>query len=846
MHATCRSRIVSALWKARVVWLWMALQLTTAHAGVTVTPSALTNDYVGFCTLNISGLDNNGETVVIKEYMDTDNSGTITAGDILVRKFNVTDGHVSKIGGQRNINVPGDEDGAADGQITTKIAFSPSDVVSRNDVNYLFQVAPNGTGFTPFTTILAMTQKDYGGSGIAGSVSAGGTPKAGALVVFLQQVQGNYDFVGATHSDGSGNYSFKAPAGTYLVAAAAAGFVCNSGTAPVATVVAGSFSNGQNVTLTASARTISGTMQDSSSLAGLPAIPIQGQSQSGYVSITFTDGNGNYSVDATAEPWQLSAEDWALAQLGYIPLKNFIESSTVSVSGFNLGINKASALIYGTLATPASAGVPYAVFDSPNNGTPTYHTTGFADANGNYSLGVLPGSWQDSTAPAGYLVLQPTVAVNAAGNTVQQNLVANPITAHLQGQLRDNNNNILANVPLLARDPTQFNGNEIDATTTTDSNGNFDLGVYGGGGSATKTWSINLFLTGDGPPSYVSTNPQFQVQDGVNITGINLVFYVVTAQLTGQVLDENNAPIGNVNIYASSGNNSQFFSSSNTDGSGNFDIPVFAGTWSLGLSNITGLGLLPQNMVLSVTDNISQNGLVFRAYHTTTTITGSIQNGSNAGVGNIRVTATNTTNGAVFSTTVATDVNGNYTINVFSGNWTVLPSSADLSANGGYGPISSQSVFVNTTAQTVNFTAATTPISSFTAWQNANFTPTELQNTSTTGPTAVYGPDGIPNLMKCALNLNAKLPGTAGLPTVGTLPANAGAGPYVTLTYTQLLNPAQLQYVVQESTDLVSWTAAAISGTDTLSTGATTQTLRAKVLMGTGGSKFLRLQVTGN
>jgi hypothetical protein len=840
--------MIPAAWAAAVarLALTLLLLLTTAHAGVTVTPSTLTNDFVGTCTLNISGLDSNGETVVIKEYMDTDNSGTITAGDVLVRKFKITDGQVTKIGLQRNLNVPGDEDGAADSQIQTKIYFSPSDIVSRNDVRYIFQVAPNGTGFTPFTTNLTITQKDYGGSGIAGSVTANSTPKAGALVVFLQQKQGDYNFVGITHTDGSGNYSFKAPAGTYLVAAAAPGFVCNSGTAPVPTVVAGSFSNSQNVTLTPSTRTISGTVRDSSTLAGLPAIPIQGQSNSGYVSITFADGSGNYSVDATAEPWKLGLDDWGLAQLGYIPQKDFTEGSTTSVTGFNLGINQATALIYGSLTTPGSVAVPFAEVNGVNNGTPSYHTSGITDANGNYTLGVLPGSWQDMTSPTGYLVLQPTVVVNAAGNTVQQNLVAYPVTAHLQGQLRDNHNNILANVPLLARDPTLSNGNEINATTTTDSNGNFDLGVYGGGGSATKTWEVDLFLTGGSPPSYVSTNPQFQVQDSVNVTGINLVFYVVTAHLNGQVLDENNAPIGNINIWASGGTNGQFFSSSNTDSGGNFDIPVFAGSWYLGLSNITGLGLLPQDMVLSVADNVDQNGLVFRAYHTSTTITGSIKNGSNAGVGGISVTATNTTNGAGFSTSAVTDASGNYTINVFSGNWAVQPSTADLAANGGYAPINSQNVFVNTTPQTVNFTASSSSTSSFTAWQNTYFTPTELQNASISGPTAVYAGDGMTNLLKCALNLSPKMPGTAGLPTAGTLPVNGGQGPFVTLTYTQLLNASHLQYVVQESTDLVSWTNSTVSGTDVLATTATTQSLRAKVLMGAAGRKFLRLQVTSN
>ena len=58
------------------------------------------------------------------------------------------------------------------------------------------------------------------------------------------------------------------------------------------------------------------------------------------------------------------------------------------------------------------------------------------------------------------------------------------------------------------------------------------------------------------------------------------------------MLDENNAPIANVGIYASSGMQGDFLSGTNTDGGGNFDISVFGGTWNLGLSNIEGLGLI--------------------------------------------------------------------------------------------------------------------------------------------------------------------------------------------------------------------------------------------------------------
>jgi hypothetical protein len=518
------------------------LCLSQAFAGLVVSPTTIDNGYAGPCDLTITGLDSAGQTVLVQEYMDNDSSGTVTAGDLLVRQFQVTDGAVTSIGGQRNVNVPGDEDGAANGQTLTRVVFRGAKDTGLLDGVHIFQISPVGGGFTPFIASLTVTQKDYGGSGISGVAS-----QPHAFVAFLA---GGFDgdFAGVTRCDAAGNYSMKLPAGSYLPVAAKPGYVFNAGALALVQVSAGAFAS-QNLTLVASSRTISGKVRDASNTAnGVPGLFMHGFSNPGFIALTFTDSNGNYQIDAPAAGSDLGFQEWPLAQHGFFPA-NSKENSTTTVTGFNIDLAPITALVYGSVKTPASVALPFAEIDGMQFGGAGGTSHALADASGNFSLGVTTGSWHLTSAPAGYLVQSQTVVVNTDGSAVLQNLVAVPVTTHLIGQVRDSSNALVPNLQIIARDPNANSGNEINAFATTDASGNFDLGVYGGGGTTTKAWTLQVLIT-NGPTLYVSSQPQFQVQDGVNITGITYQVYNVTTHVTGQVLDETSSPIPNISAFA--------------------------------------------------------------------------------------------------------------------------------------------------------------------------------------------------------------------------------------------------------------------------------------------------------
>ena len=807
---------------------------STAWAGVVISPSTIENNYIGPIDLTITGLNSIGQSVVIEEFFNADGTGVIGAGDLLVRKITITDGAVTNIAGRRNLNIPGDEDGVADQQIRTRLLYSPREIVGRIPGKYIFRVsAASGTAFTPFLAILGVTQHNYGGSGISGQVT-GGSPQLGTIVLFATGSSSDKEIVAIAGTDAAGNYSLNLPPGNYQAIGVKAGFVQNLATAPVVTVASGTFSTNQTVTLTASQRTIAGTVRDAGSLplvVGVPGLAMQGSaSNSGFVAITFTDANGNFLLDATAEPWKLEGAEVEIAERGFVGFKS-TEPSSGTVTGFNIDLPRVTSLIYGSVKTPASVPVPFIDISSNTNGLPNYKTAAVTDGNGNYTLGVTIGAWQVQATAPGFLLQQQTVVVNNNATAVLQDLVAHPITAHLRGLIRDNLNQPVPNLRIIARDPTLNGSNEINSFSTSDASGNFDLGVYGGGGSISKTWQLQVLITNNGPQNYVGTSPTFAVVDNVDQNGITYLVYIVTAHLRGQVLDENSVPVGNISIFANTGTNGNINTGSNVDAGGNFDIPLFAGNWQLGLSNIFGLGLIPQDFSITVVNTVDQNGLVFRALHGTATISGTVKSTTNVAIGGVNVFGSATNGGNTYSSSATTDAGGNYSFPVFSSTWTVGVGNG--LATQGYQPVANQSAFVPSGTVILNFVAA----QSFSGWRSQNFTPAELADPLISGPLADPNSRGIVNLVRFALYLSPKQPDAQNLPSAGT------ASGFVTLTYRRLVGASTVQYLVQESTVLSGgFSGATVNSETILSDDGTVQTVRANVPMG-GAQKFLRLNV---
>ncbi len=122
-------------------------------------------------------------------------------------------------------------------------------------------------------------------------------------------------------------------------------------------------------------------------------------------------------------------------------------------------------------------------------------------------------------------------------------------------------------------------------------------------------------------------------------------------------------------------------------------------------------------------------------------------------------------------------------------------------------------------------------------WQFTHFTPDELAMSSISGPNAVVGYDGIPNLVKYALGMDSGSVTDAGIPTLST------DGTNWIYTFTCPSEITDVTSAVQCSEDMADWFSDGITMT-LLSIVSDTETWQATYPLDTAPNLFFRLQVT--
>src|SRR5207302_9164369 len=109
-------------------------------ATLSISPASISNLYSGNLTIQIGGLTN-GETVLVERFLDLNTNGIIDAAEPLVQSFRLTDGQVTSISGVRNGNIPGDNDTAANSQITSSLNFGNGAECTRGSVTQIFRLS---------------------------------------------------------------------------------------------------------------------------------------------------------------------------------------------------------------------------------------------------------------------------------------------------------------------------------------------------------------------------------------------------------------------------------------------------------------------------------------------------------------------------------------------------------------------------------------------------------------------------------------------------------------------------------------------------------------------------------
>lgn len=130
-----------------------------------------------------------------------------------------------------------------------------------------------------------------------------------------------------------------------------------------------------------------------------------------------------------------------------------------------------------------------------------------------------------------------------------------------------------------------------------------------------------------------------------------------------------------------------------------------------------------------------------------------------------------------------------------------------------------------------------TVTANFDSWALTNFTALERADGNVSGPNAIYGQDGLPNLVKYALGLDPKVNATSGLPTVTTT-----ATDWV-YTYTKPVSVTDVSYAVEMSTDISSWTTSGVTQS-LVSVVSGVETWEVKYPLSSASNAFFRLRVT--
>ena len=719
-------------------------QPTEAGVALTLTPAAISNTYSGVVTLQVTGLTNAGQTVVVQKYLDANGDGIIDAGDWLIQQFTLTDGQPGMVlGGVTNFNVPGDMDTIA-GQITAQLLVS-TDFSQQIAGNYLFKLSsPSGLSTNSF----AVTNFPYAQK-FTGTVMSNGVaePYAGVLLFRAAGGSDTGNPVGGAVANGSGSYTIPAPPGRYELVAFKNNFVANASAAGSLVLVNGATLT-TNLSLIPATTSISGRVVDAANAGlGLPGLLVAAQNKAqGLLGLCETDTNGNFSAGVTANQWQLNGSSSGLALLGYVGLqgKGNYNTATGSISGLTFRLTKATALVYGTVqdvyGNPLPGVVAVYASDQNNNGNGQFQADGYTDAGGHYVVAVVGGLgsndvWQVQVDNASSFLndnfSQPPIdqsggANITAGQAVLANISALPATNQITGNVKFNGVDLVG----LSVNAYSQDTNNYQAQTTTDGAGNYTL-IVGNG-----TWNVSVNCQGDNSSlQSILGNANYQCPCGPSVTisnnnsaGNNIVVPGGgSGVIFGYLTNSSGGGIGGVTVYLQNECNGQGYSQT-TAANGYYAATVPYGSYNVNVDcgglnadgyqclNGTNINFASASLELDFTAQSNGGG-------GPTTLYGLVRDTGGNNIIGVTVFASNG-KGVLDSTT--TDGNGYYGFAVGNGTWDVSVSCSELNALG-YACVSDEVTNLNLGMAELDFAV---PF-------GGAFTPVEI--TTTAVPDALVG-----------------------------------------------------------------------------------------------------------
>jgi Carboxypeptidase regulatory-like domain len=493
--------------RAARVWIFLAVfgfwaGATAVHASAVITftnfPPAVSNTYNGIITLEINGLTNGVTNVVVQKFLDANTNGVIDAGDLLVQQFQLAVGQAPVFTNGNTLVtatnfMPGDVSPATN-QIITPLNFQNGDFMQNLVGQYLYKISSPSGQFAPVTNLFIVTNA-FPSSLVTGAVenASSFTNIPNAIVLLFSAQNGGGQAQAGAVANNAGYYSIAAPPGTYYLAAAKSNFVINLGAQPEFSLFANS-TNPEPIGLTSATTNITGraVVNAVTNSIGVPGLLGLAESTNDYLSLYFTDTNGNFVAPVTSNAWTAPIDASAAAFAGYLTIVTnaLLVVSNAAVHLTN-ALPQATAIFYGTVTNvsgTAMSGIFLYAVDSEDR-----QSWCLTDSHGNYVLDAVGGTnqWQLAISAASltnnYVFSPGYVSTNInAGQAIQENFTLASAPYTITGSVKDYNGNPIAGVEVFAT-ATNINGLAFQAfDATTDNNGDYTLYVSPG------TWTVGV------------------------------------------------------------------------------------------------------------------------------------------------------------------------------------------------------------------------------------------------------------------------------------------------------------------------------------------------------------------
>ena len=403
--------------------------------------------------------------------------------------------------------------------------------------------------------------------------------------------------------------------------------------------------------------TVSGTIRDSLSafdFAGVTVSLREGlNTQAGAVVTTgATDGAGLFSI-ANVPTGYYTAE---LAKAGYVTAFIFIHSLGGQTTGNqDTSISLQAPLTQGTLAglvsdSVSGLGVAGATVNVYNGATLIGTTT--TDANGNYTVDVDAGTgYTVQVSAAGYTTLNQNSVTVSANATTTLNLQPTLTQGTLAGVVSDS----VSGLGIAGATVNVYNGATLIGTTTTGANGNYSLNVPAGSG-----YSVQVSATG-----YTTLNQNSVTVAANATTTLNLQPTFILGTLAGVVRDSVSG-LGIAGATVEVYNGATLVGTTTTDGNGNYTLNVPPGSSYTVQVSDAGYNTLTQTNVTVAGNATTSLNLNPQEIVTQGTLEGVVRNFvSGLGIAGATI---NVYDDATLIATTTTDANGNYSVEVDTGN----------------------------------------------------------------------------------------------------------------------------------------------------------------------------------